>query len=179
MVLQDHSLHGETLLLTSSNVLVRAPTVSFPKATAATKCIKALKVGMLRKEWSKGLGVIWYKQEKTILSQNPCYQCIAKKVITRAVRGHLEYSMPYWWDIKLFHRCFIPYNIYSQYCADKCLPTDPLREKKKLCVLMANFYGVNSPTMADFKLSMGLHQIRRWEEVCTPLYNIPTTQGRC
>lgn len=132
MVLQDHSLHGETLLLTSSNVLVRAPTVSFPKATAATKCIKALKVGMLRKEWSKGLGVIWYKQEKTILSQNPCYQCIAKKVITRAVRGHLEYSMPYWWDIKLFHRCFIPYNIYSQYCADKCLPTDPLREKKKI-----------------------------------------------
>lgn len=95
VALQDHSLHGETLLLTLSNVLVRAPTISFPEATAATKCTKALKVGMLRKEWSKGLGIIAYKQEKTILSQNPCYQCIAKKVITRAVRGHLEYSMPY------------------------------------------------------------------------------------
>ena len=52
---------------------------------------------------------------------------------------------------------------------------DPLAGKSWF-VLIAKFYGVNSPTIADFKLPVGLQQTWSWEEMCTPLYDISTTQ---
>lgn len=41
----------------------------------------------------------------------------------------------------------------SQWCSDKCLTTRPQGQRKfPICRLIANFGGVNTPSVVDFKL---------------------------